>query len=147
MIVTHVFKNENTGDVFETSDSYDIARLSGLDNWTKLSGKDAERALETDDAPVVFSEIGEVSEQYEQHGAGTKYDPDALNEDKASHAADSKQEGQEPKPLEDMTVKDLRQFAKDNDIDLGGARSKEEITDLIKASEPETEPNQEPDAS
>jgi hypothetical protein len=140
MIVTHVFKNENTGDVFETSDSYDIHRLTSLENWTKLSGKDAEKALEVDDAPVVISEIGEVLEQYEQHGAGTKYDPDALNEDKASHAADSTDEGQEPKPLEDMTVKDLRQFAKDNNIELGGARSKEEIADLIKASEPETEP-------
>lgn len=135
-----VFKNENTGDVFETTDKYDVARLNSLKNWTRLSGDEAEEALTEDEAVPVISEIGEISEQYEQHGAGTKYDPDALNEDKASHAADSTPAGQEAKPLEDMTVKDLRQFAKDNNIELGGARSKEEISDLIKASTPETTP-------
>lgn len=146
--MTHVFKNENTGDVFETADAYDIERLGALKNWTKLSGEDKAKAVEeihAEPAPVPFSEIGEVSEQYEQHGAGTEYNPDALNEDKASHAADSQADGQEAKALEDMTVKDLRAFARDNGIELGGARTKEEISDLIKASEPETVP--EADAS
>lgn len=134
-----VFKNENTGDVFETTDKYDIARLTSLENWTKLSGDQAEKELAEANAPIPFSEIGEVSEQYEQHGAGTKYDPDALNEDKASHAADNKSDGQEAKALEDMTVKELRAFASENRIELGGARSKDEITDLIRQSTPETE--------
>lgn len=134
-----VFKNENTGDVFETTDKYDVARLTALDNWTKLSSDEAEKELAEDNAPIKFSEIGEVSEQYEQHGAGTKYDPDALNEDKASHAGDTKSDGQAAKPLEEMTVKDLRAFASENQIELGGARSKDEITDLIRQSTPATD--------
>ncbi|HEX9228362.1 MAG TPA: hypothetical protein VF885_17310 [Arthrobacter sp.] len=136
--MSNVYRNTNNDDIHVTTDKHEIQRLDNLENWDRLEGKDKERALAkvgAVDEPVVFSEIGEVSEQYEQHGAGTKYDPDALNEDKLAHAKDTAGKGQEPAAVGDMTVKQLREFAKDNDIELGGARSKEEITDLIQASD------------
>jgi hypothetical protein len=130
--MSKVFKNRNSDDVFVTTDKYDIERLSSLDNWDLLEGKARERALEASGQPdIPMSEIGEVSEQYDQHGAGTDHNPDALNEDKLSHAADSEKAGQEAKKLDELTLPQLKAFAKENEIDLGGAKSKQEVLDLL----------------
>ena len=44
-------------------------------------------------------------------------------------------EAQEEKPLDKMTVAELKEYAKANEIDLGEAKTKAEILEVIKAAE------------
>ena len=114
------------------------ARLEFLENWTQLSDAQVAKLDESKvEEPVVFSQIGEVSEDVNAHGAGTERVPTGLNEDKGNGvAADGDGDGgnkSPERPTEDNKADEIDAYAKANEIDLGGAKTKAEKIALINA--------------
>ena len=47
-----------------------------------------------------------------------------------------------PKAIEEMTVAELKEYAAENDIDLGDAKKRDEILEVIQAAENEESPEE-----
>ena len=79
--------------------------------------------------------VAESPEQFE-------YVPDTLEEaaEKAKIIVTDKETGEESFNLDGMTVAQLKEFAKENDIDIGEATKKQDIIDAIAAAAEPQEP-------
>ena len=79
--------------------------------------------------------VAESPEQFE-------YVPDTLEEaaEKAKIIVTDKETGEESFNLDSMTVAQLKEFAKENDIDIGEATKKQDSIDAIAAAAEPQEP-------
>lgn len=131
------YSNKDTDDVVKYPKR--DARLESLDNWEQLTDAQVEKLGEKEVfEPVQFSQIGEVSEDVNAHGAGVKHSPDGLNADKDDNGhADGndpgKTAGDVERPTDANKVEEIDAYATSNEIDLGGAKTKAEKLALIDA--------------
>lgn len=71
---------------------------------------------------------------------GTTYQPGEEFSMKAEHVIDSlvevtEEDAIEPKTVEEMTITELKEYAAENDIDLGDAKKKDDILAAIQQNE------------
>ena len=93
------------------------------------------------DYKVTFNCNVKVGEDLYKAGEEATVPEDAFETVHASKLIEPKFEEIEraPKSIEEMTVAELKKYAKDNNIDLGEAKKKEEILEVIQAAENEDE--------